>query len=99
MTPTGDQAMNKTNTGRVASGELIARIETAGGGDNALDVLVEIALFEPDDLVESVRANAAGTKVIYRSRSGGEATHWPPDWTRASQRQKTVAALRSRLTK
>lgn len=72
--------------------ELIERVE-AGERSNALDVLIEIALFRPDRFYRSVRANSAGTKVIYTSVAGYDSTHWPPDWTLKPER--TLASLRA----
>ncbi|ODU26012.1 hypothetical protein [Sphingopyxis sp. SCN 67-31] len=74
---------------------LIERIE-AGENTNALDVLVEVALFEPDEEHASCRPNAAGTKVIYRSHTGLEATYLAADWTLPPIRPATLAALKAR---
>jgi hypothetical protein len=81
--------------------ELAERVEAAGHNDNALDVLVEIALFRPDKRFIAIRANAAGTKVIYTDHSGRESTHLAWDWTDhrlgcADRRKQTAAALRAR---
>ena len=59
---------------------LIERIE-AGERSNALDVLIEVALFEPSENWKAARPNAAKTKVIYTDRNGVDATHWAPDWS------------------
>lgn len=58
---------------------LIARLE---GGDksNKLDVLIEVALFQPDATHFDAVPNAAGTKVIYANRDGSFQTHWAPVW-------------------
>lgn len=71
---------------------LIERVEALTGQSNDLDVEIEIALFNPD---VSVRANAAGTKVIYTKRDGSEATHLAWDWTMTRNRHRTLAALRA----
>jgi hypothetical protein len=76
--------------------ELAERVEKAEVSDNALDVLVEIALFEPVGRYVSVRANAAGTKAIYTMADKSQLTTWADDWTIASRREATVAALRAR---
>lgn len=77
---------------------LIERVEAMeGGGDNAADVLVEIALFTPDERCTSVRANNAGTKVIYTLLSGVELTRWAHDWTIERNRKATAAALRTHM--
>lgn len=74
---------------------LIERLEKAGEGSretlvtrllsgersNALDVLIEVALFVPDETTFDAVANAAGTKVIYANRDGSFSTHWAPDWS------------------
>lgn len=73
--------------------KLIERIE-AGERSNALDVLIEVALFTPDDDSVSCRANAAGTKVIYTDHQGREWTHWAPEHTASPT--ITAATLRSR---
>jgi hypothetical protein len=72
---------------------LIERVE-AGERSNALDVLIEVALFRPDENYASVRANAAGSKVIYRSHIGKETTHLAADWTMFPER--ALGDLRSR---
>ncbi len=74
--------------------ELAAHIEKTKVGCNKTDVLVEIALFKPSRKWKSVRANDAGTKVIYTSKGGKQETFWARDWTLS--RESTVAALRSR---
>lgn len=74
---------------------LIERIE-GGENTNALDVLVEVALFEPNEEHTSCRPNAAGTKVIYRSHIGHEATYLAADWTLPPIRPATLAALKAR---
>ncbi len=73
---------------------LIERLEMGKGYDNSLDVLVEIALFKPGKIYASIRANAAGTKVIYTQHTGQEVTCWAEDWT--ANRPATIAALRAR---
>lgn len=73
--------------------DLIERLERATGVDTALDVEIEIALFNPD---VAVRTNSAGTKVIYTKRDGTEVTHWADDWTLGPERRaRTLALLRS----
>lgn len=60
---------------------------------NELDVLVEVALFQPCDIYAAARANSAGTKVIYTRRDGREETCWAPDWSREPDRSFARAAL------
>lgn len=59
--------------------DLIARLLAAKSGSNELDVLMEVALFEPDEEYVACRANNAGTKVIYTRADGGEQTNLAPD--------------------
>ncbi len=81
--------MSNENTGLF---ELISRIEAATTPSNELDVLIEVALFDPD---VSIRPNSAGTKVIYTSRSGKEQTHRAWDHTlSAESRASCVEKLR-----
>lgn len=75
------------------SPDLITRIESAERG-NDLDVLIEIAAFEPCRSYRSVRANSAGTKVIYTRHDGTEETCLAWDWTlNASHREQAVSAI------
>ena len=74
--------------------ELADRVVSGVGCDNDLDVLIEVALFEPNDTAASVRANSGGTKVIYTSHDGKDSTHWAEEWTR--YRPAVARALRAR---
>jgi hypothetical protein len=76
--------------------ELIERLEKATGEDNALDVAIEVALFEPDDEASAIRANNAGTKVIYILRDGAEVTHLAPPWTAQRNKDRTARLLRAK---
>lgn len=60
---------------------LAKRVESCGGSDNSLDVLVEAALFTPDSMYVDCQPNAAGTKVVYTSFNGVRTTHWAHDYT------------------
>lgn len=72
-------------------------VEKARRPDNGLDVLVEIALFRPGSVYKAIRANAAGTKVIYTDPAGNDVTCWAGDWTLShDDRVSTAAALRAR---
>jgi hypothetical protein len=73
---------------------LAERCEKGSGRNNALDVAVEVALFEPDALTVSARPNAAGSKVIFSDINGKDATYWAQEWT--DDRPGTAAALRAR---
>lgn len=79
-----------------SSPNLIERVESGQGADNELDVLIEIALFEPDGVDLAIRANSAGTKVIYTYPTGEE-TYWARDWT--LNRLSAAAALRARAVR
>ena len=61
--------------------DLITELRSLKRASNDYDVLCEIALFEPDAKSHSIRANAAGTKVIYTDHDGEETTCWARDWT------------------
>jgi len=74
----------------VTLSELIERVEK-GETSNELDVAIEITLFNPD---VAIRANAAGSKVIYTKRDGSEATHLAWDWTLPRNRPRTLTELR-----
>lgn len=63
--------------------------------DNALDVLVEVALFEPCEAYSAVRPNNAGTKLIYTRTDGSRETCLAWDWTQPSNRRKTIALLKA----
>jgi len=75
---------------------LADRVEQATAADNGLDVEIEIALFRPGSVYTDVRANAAGSKVIYTDRAGNDVTCWSEDWTMEPRRSSTAAALRAR---
>lgn len=74
---------------------LIKQLQKAKGSSNELDIACEIAMFEPDGTYSSVRANSAGTKVIYTKTDGTEETHWAQDWSMA--RPSTITLLRHRV--
>lgn len=70
---------------------LAEKISAAPRGDNYLDVLAEIALFKADETFNAVRANNAGTKVIYTTVEGGDVTCWAYDWTMTGAGRKATA--------
>jgi len=75
---------------------LADRVDEEAGTNNSLDVLVEVALFEPDADYVSIRPNAAGTKIICTKPDGLEKTFWSRDFTiSARQRANTAASLRA----
>ncbi len=77
--------------------ELAERVERETGSNNELDVLVEIALFEPDGAFASIRANVAGTKTICTTPLGKHRTFWARDYTISRpNRVQAAAALRAR---
>jgi len=72
------------------------RVEALKGPDNAIDVLVEVALHDGPGQ-HSIRANNAGTKVIYtRVSDGKEETCWAEEWTANHRIDRTILMLRSR---
>lgn len=76
---------------------LIKRVEACKDVDNRLDVLIEVALFEPDETYRAARANNAGTKIIITRHDGAQETYWAWDWTmNAQNRRKAIDALRAR---
>ena len=82
-----------TDTDLIALAE---KVEGARHTVNTLDVLVEIALFKPGSAYKAIRANNAGTKVIYTDAAGNDVTCWAEDWTLGRDRRKaTAAALRA----
>jgi hypothetical protein len=76
--------------------DIIEKLEKARGPDNALDIEIDIALFKPDDWHVSVRANAAGTKLVYTRHDGGTDTYRAWDHTLgAAARNLAVERLRA----
>lgn len=76
---------------------LIDRVE-AGESSNELDVLIEVALFEPEGPYASARPNSAGTKVIYTGLDGKEITHRALDWTMTPELTlRDLRALKARI--
>ena len=76
---------------------LIDRLSKLDGPDNRIDVLVEVELFKPDGIYKSVRANAAGTKVIYTTACGQQETYWADHYTHTPEhRSKYIAILRAK---
>ena len=73
--------------------DLLKRVESCSGPDNALDIAIDIALFTPDEKHVSVMANAAGTKLVYARRGGGSDTFWASDHTLTAGSRETAAAL------
>lgn len=71
--------------------DLVARLE-AGEISNELDVLIEVALFEPD-----AAPNSAGTKVVYPNPDGSFSTHWAPG--HCLYPSESIAALKARAAK
>ena len=76
---------------------LADRVERlTGPANNTLDVEIEVALYRPGSVYSAVRANAAGTKVIYTDKAGNSVTCWADEWTGLVRRAATAAALRAR---
>ena len=94
----GAVAWRAITPGDVKLTELLARVEAATEGDNALDMEIESALFKPDQTFASVRANSAGTKLIYKRHDGMEQTLWAYDYTLNSKsREAAVARINEAL--
>jgi len=74
--------------------ELAGRVASGAGLDNALDVEIEVALFEPDEKWGSIRPNARGTKVVCTGHDGSVGVFWANEWT--GDRLGAVTALRAR---
>ena len=83
--------MSDQNTG------LVERIEALTHQDNRLDVLCEVALFEPDTCFIACRPNNAGTKVVYQDWAGNDVTCWAQSWTADNRRAATIEAIRDRI--
>lgn len=78
--------------------DLIARVEALTKSDNAVDVLVELALFEPTEFCLSCRPNDAGTKLIFTYSDDHETTYLAEDWTLTDEhRAETVRLLKEKL--
>lgn len=75
--------------------ELAKHCMTGRGVDDALDVLIEIALFEPNEDWAAIRANSAGTKVIYTRADGSQGTFRAFDWTMDRNQAAARLSLRA----
>ncbi|WP_024900284.1 hypothetical protein [Brucella rhizosphaerae] len=76
---------------------LIDRLSKLNGPCNRTDVLVELALFKPDQTYISARSNAAGTKVVFTTTRGKCETCWAYDYTLTPERRaKTIDLLRAK---
>lgn len=75
--------------------ELIAALEAGDGPSNNLDVLSEVALFKPGGAFIAIRANSAGTKVIYKDVAGNDVTCWAEEWSHPERKASTIAALKA----
>lgn len=86
----------------VEAAEIAKLVEQVAGltrERNTVDVLIEVALFEPSTAFIACRSNDAGTKVVYTTRSGDQVTHWAHDWTHdADSRDEAARRLRARAT-
>ena len=61
--------------------ELLERLRLNDAPDNALDIAIDLALFKPDEQHKSVRANDAGTKLVYTQHDGRTDTYRAFDHT------------------
>jgi len=75
--------------------KLADRVGALTKGDNHMDVLCEVALFKPNCCFSGVRANNAGTKLVYRDAAGNNVTCWAEEWTGADRRTNTIERLRA----
>ncbi len=77
--------------------DLITRLSKLDAPDNRIDVLVEVATFEPDENFVSARPNAAGTKVVFKTKDGRSETYWAHDYTGSPEsRAACIALLRAK---
>uniref|UniRef100_A0A193SBF1 Uncharacterized protein n=1 Tax=biofilter metagenome TaxID=1070537 RepID=A0A193SBF1_9ZZZZ len=77
---------------------LIDRLSRLDGPCNRTDVLIEVALFKANNIYRSIRANAAGTKVIYTKRDGTQETYWAQDYTLTPERRaESIELLRAKV--
>lgn len=60
--------------------ELISRLRKGEITSNEFDVLWEIEHFEPCKTYASVKANWAGTKLVYTRQDGSQQTCRAMDW-------------------
>ena len=78
---------------------LLERVRSAEKADNATDIAVEIALFEPDDEFVSVKSNSVGTKLVYARRDGSTSIYLAEDHTLNSEtRANAIALLSAKLS-
>lgn len=76
---------------------LLDRISKLDAPCNRTDVLIELALFKPDKIYVSARANNAETKVIFTRTDGQQETCWAYDYTLTPERRaKSIAILRAK---
>lgn len=74
-------------------------IENLKCAENYLDVHAEVLLFKPGTCYSKIRANVAGTKVIYTDRAGNEVTCWAEDLTITPEVRASTAARLCALLK
>lgn len=76
---------------------LITRISELETPCNRTDILIELALFKPDENYVSACANNAVTKVIFTRTNGERETCWAYDYTLTPERRaKSITLLRAR---
>ena len=73
--------------------ELASIVENACRSDNALDVMIEVALFKPNSTYSAVRADDMGTDVIYTDHAGNEVICPAEDWTLGQDARDATAAI------
>lgn len=76
---------------------LLSRLQGLKAPSNEIDMAFEIATFEPDDTYKAVRANDAGTKLVYTLADGRTVTHWAWDHTLTQDRRDRCIAILTAL--
>lgn len=80
--------------------DLLDRVKAATGYDNALDIAIDVALFEPDVEFSAARANAAGTKLVLTDCNGQQRSFLATDWTlNPAMRARAIASLTALIAK
>lgn len=75
--------------------DLLTRRSKLDAPCNRTDVLIELALFKPDENYVSACANNAGTKVIFTRTNGKRETCWAYDYTLTPERRTKCITLLS----
>lgn len=96
-TGSGFESVHLVERGTMSDIEnLIERVKKLRVPSNWIDVEIELAVFQPDDLYASVRPNSKATKVIYTMKDGSEKTCLANDWTLNEQsKAKAINLLKA----